>query len=128
MILDDITDYIIAQTATWTLDNTFYSYMPDEPSLCLSVFEYEGGDSDYMLGGGSYALETIMLQVVVRSDSYSTARAEADALRPLLSGIGPSTISGYLRVLCEGTPHDIGPDPADRVRIATNYRAVKEPE
>ncbi len=129
MILDDMLKTIREGIpATWTTANSFASYLPDEPDDALMVSEY-GGDPEYLLGGASYSLEDVQIQVLVRSASYATARTRIEAVRSLLSALGSTTINGvrYLRVMSKDSPHDIGPDPADRVRIVANFRATKEP-
>lgn len=127
MILDDVYNYVVAQSATWTADNTFKAYMPVDPDLCLTLFEY-AGQPQYTLGGGPAVYDQVRLGVQVRALTYVEARTEIEALQSLLESVGGNTLGStqYMRIMCYDTPVPLQPDEKDRQRISLNFSVMKE--
>lgn len=131
MTPDDIRDYIIAGLADWDTSNVFIGNIPDgigAPDSACGVYEY-GGTPSYVMGGGSYVLETVRVQIRVRGTDYAVVRGQCEDIRKLLDVVGSETLGStrYLRITASDLPIELPPDPQDRYNMVFNLSAMKEP-
>jgi hypothetical protein len=76
---------------------------------------------------GAVAAEAPSLVVTVRSSSYTTARAKAEAVRAKLHKYaGTLSSTRYLLILARHSPFPLGRDDKDRWLIGCNYDVTKE--
>lgn len=112
----------------WNANNVKLSRLPDNPDLCLALYEY-GGTPDYTIGGGVAKIHNAQLQVLVRATDFSTAWARLREVSVELEKVGGQTLSSvyYHRILAATLPTQLEPDSADRIRITQNFDVMKEP-
>ena len=82
-LLQDLLDYI--DTADLSLGVTYFKdFIPDTPANVLSVIEYAG-----LPGGTGIDAQVRSVQVNVRNEDYSTARAGINAIYALMQQVDP---------------------------------------
>ncbi len=134
MLLDDLGD-LLSTGGIGTVGSTsdygiFLGRMPDAPDKAVSIIE-TGGIAPYrrMTGtAGDVVAERPRVQVVVRSDQYSTGREKANDAWKLLESLPERTINGtrYLYAEAVQSVFVIGRDENDRVLLGFNLDIVKE--
>ena len=133
MLLDDIADLLssggigtVGSTANWGI---FTGRRPDFPDKVVSVFEYGGAGSLHAMasGAGLAVAERPRVQVVVRSNAYSTGRTKANDVFRLMDGLRERTINGvtYKWAAAIQSPFLMARDENDRALIACNYEVWK---
>jgi len=133
VLLDDIGDYLSSQgigtvgsTASWGI---YLGRRPDYPDKAVSVHEYGGAGSLHAMssGPGRAVAERPRVQVVVRTNSYSTGRTKANEVFRLMDGLRERTINGvtYKWTAAIQSPFLMGRDENDRALIACNYEVWK---
>ena len=133
MLSDDIGDYLssggigtVGSTASWGI---YLGKQPDFPDKCVTVYEYGGAFSLHAMssGPGRAVAERPRVQVVVRSNSYSTGRTKANEVFRLLDGLRERTINGvtYKWAAAIQSPFLMRRDENDRALIAANYEIWK---
>lgn len=133
MLLDDIADYIssggvgtVGSTASWGI---FKGIRPDFPDKCVAVYEYGGAFSLHAMssGPGRAVAERPRVQVVIRTNNYSTGRTKANEVFRLLDGLRERAINGvtYKWAAAIQSPFLLGRDENDRALIAANYEVWK---
>jgi hypothetical protein len=126
---------IAAQLATLglgTVGTTIHiGMMPETPDVCCAVYEYGGPPSDLGFGVSGVQHETPGVQVVFRGSpgDYATPRTSAGTAHNGLAAVQGTTLSGtaYLTIRPVQSPFPLKRDANDRVYIACNYLANKEP-
>jgi len=80
-----VLDHIMANDPSWIAgENAFISSEPEEPVLCLTVFDYESWVQNPSL---NYDMDHV--QVRVRSSSYKSGWKKIKNISLLLNGISP---------------------------------------
>lgn len=110
----------------------YRGFMPPEPAVCVAIMDYPGEASQAEFGNSSGdGLENPRVAVWCRGakNDRATPRAQAHAIRVLLSKIWADTIGGtlYHWVRPLGSPAVLGRDENTRVTYYVNYRIRKEP-
>lgn len=125
--LDEIQNYVIAQSPEWDSTNCFTTRQPDEPDKCLTFYEYAGVPA-YMVGQNNASYENVRVQARVRDTTYDGARNSLLALRTLLNAASGS-LGGiqYYKIQCYDTPTSLEPDSQDRESLVLNFLIMKEP-
>ena len=127
-ILESIGDHLASNGFGTLGTNLFLSLMPDQPDVCTSVYEDEGGEPRFSMGVGGIQIDQPNIQIICRSarDDYPTARNTAESIRQLLSAITDQTISGVriLRIQPIGSVLPMGVDDKYRPMVSVNFRCM----
>lgn len=130
-VLEAVGDYLAAQGQGTQGTSLFLGRMPDQPDVCVCVYEYEGAAPLDTMGGGAFAVDRPRVQVLVRAarDDYPTGRDKALTIRSLLGAVAGQTLSGVsvLRLRPLGGVNPLGPDEKDRPLFSVNFEAVVLP-
>ena len=134
-VLNEIATYIAAQsTATFsagphaTKTEIWIGRFPeDQRATAIALFEPGGAPPVYSFGS-SPMLERPSIQVISRSTSYATARANAKTIYTILAAVEGATLTStvYTRITPSQSPIDMGQDADDRHLISCNFIAEKE--
>lgn len=126
MLLPDISDYLTSGGVTASI---YLGKEPPDPPTCLVLYEIPGRAAPHGMTNlaGQAAVEQPGLRVVSRSDSYATARLNADAAWKLLDGLPTRVINNcqYHWGMARESPYGIGRDEQDRPHLACNYDVIK---
>jgi hypothetical protein len=127
MLLDDISDLL----STGGVSTTIYKgFMPEQPNDAIILTETPGlGPIQAMSSGpGNASMEVAGLQVLQRSQSYSTARLGMQTVMNLLDGLSERTINAtrYSYVTARQVPFSLGRDVSSRSMVAVNFLAYKD--
>lgn len=121
-------DPLVAETGGTDL---FEGPMPESPDNCIAVAHYDSPALNDRVMGGSLAnnigVSIVMVQVMARNTSKTTAQSKAQGYFNLLDNLGPVTLTGrlYHSVEGEGEPFNLGQDQNGRWRYAFNVRVEK---
>lgn len=109
--------------------NLFLGVRPDAPSLCLVVYQYPGGDSEFVQNHAAPNAERAQIQVVARGESNDYESADRLCARAwnVLAPIRNATLSGtkYRSIMAQNRGL-IGVDSNDRPLVAFNATVEKE--
>lgn len=122
--LVDLANYLDTNVAGLTLGtNLFIGRMPDEPDVCVAIYEYGGTRPDQTMGGGAPVLQNPSIQVRVRHTSYASAETTANLCFSALEGIIDETINTtrYNRVTAIQSPFPLERDPEERIIFVQNF-------
>jgi hypothetical protein len=124
-VLEALGAYINTNRSDLTIGtNLFLSKMPENPDVCVCVYEYQGFGPMMTFGSKAVELDRPAVQIAVRAgrDDYVTARNLAVALRTLVSGIVDISSSGVqlLRVEPAGSIYSLSVDDLERPRVIFN--------
>lgn len=125
--LDDVSDYIVANTSLEKNVDFFGGEMPDTPNACTAIFQYPGNPPSKLGGNRSPGL-----QVRTRAASYVAALVLIENVFAILDPIGDEfkddapegvAINGtdYLSFITQGEPLPIGKDSSGRSELTQNY-------
>lgn len=124
-VLEAIGDYLANHSQGTLAVDLFLARMPENPDVCVTVFEYEGTPPLEAFGNTASSVDRPRIQIKVRAsrDDYPTARDKAQAIRDLVGAISNETISGIslLRVKPLGGILPLGFDQQDRPIVAVNF-------
>lgn len=127
LLVTDIDDYLTSGGVTTPA--IFRGKQPTSPDRVVTIYETGGLSPVHGMGAspGTALVEQPEIQVVARSDTYSTARSDADDCFGLLDGLYDRTINGtrYLYIEALHSPFMLDRDDQDRPRISCRYRIVK---
>ena len=131
-VLDDIAARIATAISGTVGTDVFKGRLPNEPNVCVAVFEYGGRASEHGFGVVTKVQhEHPSVQVLVRGEpqDYETPRATADAIRNSLAQVQATLLNGvlYLMITPLQSPFLFRRDENERVIIACNYSCDKEP-
>jgi hypothetical protein len=137
-LLEDMAEYIAANTSYVGGTNLFASLIPDDiEGLVVGIFEYQGQPPQYVMGAANPlpAISNPHLQVVVRADpmdsgdAYPNAMADATTICEALETIVNETVNGtlYFRVARLQDPFLMDRDARRRIYIACNYEVMRQP-
>lgn len=137
--LDEIARYIDKNSTTLTLaTNLWKSWIPDKaPATSVLVLERGGIAPSRGLGSTSGPVfETPSVQVLSRSTSYQTARANAETIYRLLDKVANQTLyptsststggTYYVSIDALQSPFPIGRDGSGAHQVSVNFLARKE--
>ena len=127
MLLDDISDLL----STGGISTTIYKgFMPEQPNDAFILTETAGLGPIHAMstGPGQAKLEVAGLQVIRRSQSYSTARSGMQTVMSLLDGLNERTINAtrYSYVAAQQAPVSLGRDDSERTMLSVNFLAWKD--
>lgn len=130
MILEALADKLNSASVAITGNNLFIGIMPDDPDVCVSLYEYAGAEPLEVLIDNSATLERPSVQVLVRAtrNDYPTARALIESARDTLTGITDETISNvrFLRVSALSSINAVGLDDNERPMFTLALQAITE--
>lgn len=130
MLLHDIVTYL-SSGGGWTGGtNLFAGVLPPSPADATAVYETGGVSPEHTMGNvaGVAVVERPRIQVVCRSASYETARANAQKAFLLLDKLPTRTINGvqYHYGQAVQSPYLMGRDEEGRPLIAFNVDVLKD--
>ena len=130
MILEALADKLNSASVAITGTNMFIGLMPDDPDVCLSLYEYAGSQPLEVLRDNNATLERPSVQVLVRAtrNDYPSARALIESARDTLTGITDETISNvrFLRVSALSSINAVGMDDNERPMFTLALQVVTE--
>lgn len=130
MILEALADKLTSASVATVGANLFIGLMPDQPDVCVALYEYAGAPPLEVLRDNDASLERPSVQVMVRAsrNDYPTAQTLITAVRDSLTGITDETISGvrFLRVNQNSSINHVGTDDNDRPGFTLSLQAVVE--
>jgi hypothetical protein len=131
--LSELGDYLATAlgltqgSATDADGNLFLGTMPDAPSFCLVIYQYPGGESEYIQNQFTPNAEKAQIQVAARADDYDAADRLCARAWNALAPIRNAVISGtkYRSIMAQGRGI-IRVDSNDRPVVAFNATVEKE--
>jgi hypothetical protein len=130
MMLESLADRLNSASVAVTASNLFIGLMPDQPDLCVAIYEYSGQSPLEVLTSNTATLDRPSVQVLVRAsrNDYPTGRALTASVRDVLTAITDETISGerFLRVNSVSSITALGVDSNDRPRFSLSLQVVME--
>lgn len=132
MMLEEIGEYLEAQSVGTVGTDIYYSFMPDTPDVVLSLYEAPSNDSIHTFGSGTDAVaDTLDLQIRARcaKNNYPSGRNKVGLAIRALDKIANATLSGayYYRVQVSSGPFLIDKDTQDRQILAVNLDVYRQP-
>lgn len=132
-----LTYYASQSTQMTEGTNTFVGFVPDDPDVTTSFYEYEGRDPEYVFGAGN-SLPVITrphLQIVCRDQYYEYARDQCESVVRLLEQIVNQQLSAatgqgytlYYRINRIQDPFLFSRDKKRRVYFACNMDVERQP-
>lgn len=129
-MLESLADRLNSASVAVTASNLFIGLMPDQPDLCVAIYEYSGQSPLEVLTSNTATLDRPSVQVLVRAsrNDYPTGRALTASVRDVLTAITDETISGerFLRVNSVSSITALGVDSNDRPRFSLSLQVVME--
>lgn len=130
MILEALADRLNSASVAITGTNLFIGLMPNDPDVCMSLYEYAGSQPLEVMRDNDATLERPSVQVLVRAtrNDYPAARDLIEAARDALTGITDETISNvrFLRVSALSSINAVGMDDNERPMFTLALQAVTE--
>ena len=130
MMLEALADRLNSASVAITGTNLFIGLMPNDPDVCIALYEYAGSQPLEVLRNNNATLERPSVQVLVRAtrNDYPTARDLIEAARDTLTGITDETISNvrFLRVSALSSINAVGIDDNERPMFTLALQAVTE--
>jgi len=130
MILESLADRLNSASVAITGTNMFIGIMPNDPDVCLSLYEYAGQEPLEVLQDNNSTLERPSIQVLVRAtrNDYPTARNLIESARDTLTNITDETISNvrFLRVAALSSINAVGVDDNERPMFTLALQAITE--
>jgi len=127
VFLDDISDLLSTGGITTTI---YKGFMPEQPNDAFILTETAGLGPIHAMstGPGQAKLEVAGLQVIRRSQTYSTARSGMQTVMNLLDGLSERTINAtrYSYVSAQQVPFSLGRDDSERTMLSVNFLAWKD--
>lgn len=95
-LLDAIGTYLQTQSVGTLGSNIMLSMLPDDPDVCVALFESQGMGVDHVMGASVFAVDKPRLRILCRAaaNDYPGARTKAEQVRNLLGAIRDTTLSG----------------------------------
>jgi hypothetical protein len=129
-MLESLADRLNSASVAVTATNLFIGLMPDQPDLCVAIYEYSGQSPLQVLTSNTATLERPSVQVLVRAsrNDYPTGRTLIASVRDTLTAITDETITGerFLRVNAASSINALGLDANDRPRFSLSLQVVME--
>lgn len=135
-LLDAVAQYVEDQTgftigsSSGTLSKAVM--LDSQPDTLIGFYETGGAAPAHTFSTSTaltnVAFERPNLQVISRSTSYATARANIETVYTTLDGVHDATLTGtrYLSISAIQAPFDIGDDGNGRHRVSVNFTVWKE--
>lgn len=129
-MLDALASRLQSASVAFPAVDLFLGIMPDQPDLCVALYEYSGAAPLEVYRDNSESLDRPSLQVITRGsrNDYPAARALLVSVRNVLVGITDETILGqrFLRVHETGSINALGTDDNDRPKFSLSFQVVTE--
>jgi hypothetical protein len=126
VLLDDIADLLTTGGITTTI---YKGRLQDRPNDAIALLETGGQPAIHAMstGPGNALFERPSVQILRRSTSYNTARAEMNTIHNLLDGVTQRTINStrYSMIQAVQPPFAIDRDSADRAMLSCNFLCMK---
>jgi hypothetical protein len=138
--IEEVSNYIAAQSTVFAVAPSstsipLWSGDIDDVSPATAVGIYEsGGAAPQYQHANVVSYERPSIQVITRSTSYVTAKANADRIWDILSTVtgvditktDSTGVTNYITITPNQSPFEIGKDSLQRQRFSCNYFIQKE--
>lgn len=130
-VLTDVGAYLVSTVTDVTLvagTNLFYGRLPDDPDICVALFETGGSPPTSTLGADAVPLiESPRVQVMCRAPAYADASTLSVDVWKQLQLVANDSLSStlYQRVNAVQSPFALERDSRDRLVMACNYQVTK---
>jgi hypothetical protein len=128
-LLEDVATRITVNIGTLTLGtNLFLGRMPDDPDLCVALYQYGGEQAVATMGGDAMPpIEQPRFQVVVRAAGYTTAHDLASTIWGVLDSVLNESLSStlYYKITGIQSPFPMDRDTQDRIVFAQNFKVQR---
>lgn len=124
-LVEDVGEFLDAASTRFDLGTrTFLNYLPEQPNRAHSVTETGGLAPTHVFGSTSAAWENARVQILTRSTSSVTARADIEAAFTILDGVQNQTVNGstFLRIAAVQSPFLVNRDERGRVIFSCNFQ------
>lgn len=130
MILDALGGILQAAGIGAVGTDVFLGSLPSSPDDAVALFQYAEEPPLRVYGDHRSTLEQVRVQLMVRSRSYDTAGARAQASWVALEAVRNQVIGGvrYVAVEAISPVGVLERDENDRWAMAANFRVTKESE
>lgn len=129
MLLPDLVLWLENDGVATRAINLFYGYMPTDPDLCVTLYEYGGGRNEPYMGGKTINLEFPSVHAEVRGarDDYDTPRLLIQQVVTSFAKIGDTIIgtTKYGAVQAMQPPFPLADDANFRHVFAVNFSVQK---
>lgn len=129
-MLEALADKLQSASVATVATNLFIGLMPNDPDVCVALYEYAGSPPLEVLVSNADTLERPSVQVITRAsrNDYPTAKTLIENARNALTGVTDETISGvrFLRVNQISSINALGVDENDRPRFSLSLQVVME--
>jgi len=105
--------------------NLFLSLMPEDPDVCMAVYEQAGVQP--VITFGATQITQPAMQVITRHTSYETGRVDAQEMFEIFVDIAEQTINSntYHRIAPIASPAMYQRDNNNRVLFSTNFSVMR---
>jgi hypothetical protein len=129
-MLEALADKLNSASVAVTASTLFIGLMPDQPDVCVALYEYAGSPPMEVFVNNSATIEMPSVQVMARAgrNDYPTGKALIESVRNVLTGITDETISGdrFLRVNAISAINYLNNDDNDRPRFTLSLQVFME--
>lgn len=123
-LVEELGTFLDAQSTRFTLGaNLFLNRMPSEPNTAASIIETGGLPPAHVFGNDLPAWENQRVQIMCRSTSSVTARANMNDAWLQVQEIANEDLSnrGWMRCSAVQSPFSLGQDDQGRQLFASNF-------
>jgi len=131
-VLDDLGVLIETEGLATVGTNLFLGHLPSSPSECCALLEYGGeqplrNQSEGAARSGAQSGERPRIQLLCRSEAYSTGRSLIQSMWSKLDGVVNQTINSnaYVRIASLQSPFLIEMDENHRYLFGVNFAVTK---
>jgi hypothetical protein len=127
-MVEEVGTFLDGGSTRWALGTSLYlNNLPDEPNRAAAIYETGGFPPQQTFGNDLPAWENARIQLVCRSTSSATARADAGAAWTILQRVTNEALSSvsYLRIAPVQSPFLLRRDERGRAYFACNYDVTR---
>lgn len=130
-VLDEVAALLASASLGVVGADLFIGTLPNDPPACCAIYEYGGLEPTGQFGATGIQHESPAIQVVFRGapNDYNGPRVKAAAAFQALTNVETQSLGGtfYHWIHAIQSPFFLQRDDAQRILIACNYLAEKEP-
>lgn len=124
-ILDALATYLQTQGLGTVATNIFLSRMPENPAVCITLYESQGVGPTHVFGPSAKAIDHQRIKCMTRgvSHDYTGTRTLCNNVRETLGAVRNTTLSGVqiLSILPTSELYPIERDHDERPRIVCDF-------
>lgn len=124
-LLDVLGSYLQTQGIGTLGTSLMLGRLPDDPDVCVALFESQGLSPSHTMGSGVYGVDRPRIRVVARAarNDYPAARTKVEQARAALGAMRDTTLSGIkiMTVLSTSEVYPVRFDPDDRPVMGCDF-------